>query len=337
MNSSLIICSILCFYIIISSAQAEFTALNRTVCVSSGKVIDGAINVAKNLSTEPPSEPVNGLCPSNKILLEPGVVAGLDALIISSKGYCLEGGQLFIGKIVVVGEVVELDETMTSGEICVSGFKPNQTVFNLREGVLIGIYYGFSINNCFSIMGSYINIILIEVLPADTPPGDVFVVEDKPILANLSYTTQLVTDFACLEGGILIDGLPFSSLDPLNTTSNGSCPTNDSVLLGSGVVLATLEGFEFLTASDRCINNGIITVGRVLSPGSIIPINGTLSSGKICSITLINNNFINSTGLVISTKVILLIPNEENTSTTRSYNRTTYRYYYPKEGSYQAN
>lgn len=186
-------------------------------------------------------------------------------------------------------------------------------------------------------MGHNINIILIEVLPANTPPGDVFVVEDKPILANLSYTTQLVADFACLEGGILIDGLPFSSLDPLNTTSNGSCPTNDSVLLGSGVVLATLGGFEFLTASDRCINNGVITVGRVLSPGLIIPINGTLSSGEICNITLINNNLINSTGLVISPKVILLIPNEENTSTTRSYNRTTYRYYYPKKGSYQPN
>lgn len=192
-------------------------------------------------------------------------------------------------------------------------------------------------------MGSNINIILIEVLPANTPPGDVFVVEDKPILANLSYTTQLITDFACLEGGILIDGVPFS-LDPLNTTSNGSCPTNDSVLLGSGVILTTLEGFEFLTSSDRCINSGIITVGRVLSPGSIIPINGTLSSGEICIITLINNNFINSTGLVISPKVILLIPNEENTSTTRSYNRTArytkttrFRYYYPKEGSYQPN
>ena len=145
MNSSLIICPILCFNIIISSVQAEFTTLNRTVCISSGKVIDGAINVAKNLSTEPPSDPVNGLCSSNKIFLEPGVVAGLDALIISSKGYCLEGGELFLGKIVVVGEVVELGEIMSSGELCEPGFKPNQTVFNLREGVLIGIYY-YSIN-----------------------------------------------------------------------------------------------------------------------------------------------------------------------------------------------
>ena len=192
-------------------------------------------------------------------------------------------------------------------------------------------------------MGSNITLylILIEVLPANTPPGDVFVVEDKPILANLSYTTQLVTDFACLEGGILLDGLPFSSLDPLNTTSNGSCPTNDSVLLGSGVILASLQGFEFLTSPDRCINSGIITVGRVLSPGSIIPINGTLSSGEICSITLLNNNYINSTGLTISPKVILLIPNQANTSsTTRRYTETKrYRdtYYYPKEGSYQSN
>lgn len=91
---------------------------------------------------------MNGLCPSNKILLEPGVVAGLDALIIPSKGYCLEGGELFIGKIVVVGEVVELEEIMSSGELCVPGFKPNQTVFNLREGVLIGIY-SYSINTLF--------------------------------------------------------------------------------------------------------------------------------------------------------------------------------------------
>ena len=259
--------------ILISSIEAE--TLNRTVCLQNGIITKGLINSKTNIS-QVESAPVKGQCPANKILLEPGVI--VNNQFVSSIGYCLDNGFVIYGKATSVGDIIELKEAASSKTCMNSG-----TILN--KGVLL------------------------DIVNSNSDKSKVFVVRENQRIANIHYTTRIINETSCLDGkGVILDALVNVYL--LAAAKNGSCPTS-TLLLESGVIDRGISN-KIINSSNECMATGLVVTGRVLaSGGSLVPLNGTLLSGGVCQLDVINNSLRAMAGPLLLPGVHLIIPNTE--------------------------
>jgi hypothetical protein len=100
----------------------------------------------------------------------------------------------------------------------------------------------------------------------------------------------------------------------LAAAKNGSCPTS-TLLLESGVIDRGISN-KIINSSNECMATGLVVTGRVLaSGGSLVPLNGTLLSGGVCQLDVINNSLRAMAGPLLLPGVHLIIPNTETIKT----------------------
>lgn len=258
--------------ILISSIEAE--TLNRTVCLQNGIITKGLINSKTNIS-QVESTPVKGQCPANKILLEPGVI--VNNQFVSSKGYCLDSGFVIYGKATSVGDIIELKEALS--KTC------------MNNGIILS------------------KGVLLDIVNSNSDKSKIFVVRENQRLANIRYTTRIINETSCLDGkGVILDALVNVYL--LAAAKNGSCPTS-TLLLESGVIDRGISN-KIINSSNECMVTGLVVTGRILaSGGSLVPLNGTLLSGGVCQLDVINNSLRAMAGPLLLPGVHLIIPNSE--------------------------
>lgn len=121
--------------------------LNSSVCLNSGKILYGlVVSSASNIT----AEPVNGKCSNDSILLEPGVF--INDQMVGSNGTCLISGVLVVGKAVSIGPTVDLNQNLTSGQLCSNS---TSNVVILSPGViLISLSLNISSNEVLVVQNS---------------------------------------------------------------------------------------------------------------------------------------------------------------------------------------
>lgn len=166
---------------IISSTQQSSATIDEPICLRRGQITSGSmlspIDIEKSKS---PELLESGECSENAILLKPGVL--VDGKMVPSGGYCLANGILLAGMAQSIGGTIEIGSTLPSGKSC-----------SIKAGFGIGV--------------SLSKGVILETLPENTPANQVFAYRDKPLLNNLIYTTQTLSDTRCLDGGVIVDGL----------------------------------------------------------------------------------------------------------------------------------
>lgn len=155
----------------------------------------------------------------------------------------------------------------------------------------------------------------VTILDENTPLSDVYIVQDDPLITNLtSFSEITLNNTVCLDSGIIIDGL-VQPTSLVNETVNGSCPVA-TIPMNLGVVN---DPDRSIFNPNACLEKGLLTIGRVLveSENVLVGINGKLSNGIVCSMA--DNDPANATGVVLGPGVVII---SKVTSTTRRYYTT---------------